>query len=857
MRPRLAMRLQSGARVEVRMGRTARSIVSIAIAGGMAAVASAQPAEESAPPPAEEPAPPEETQPPVEESAPPPTADTPTVTATTSPAATGIVRGRVIDPDGDPVAGAFVSFAGSQAGAIAEADGTFVIEGAAAGRHRIGVEAAGFVAGVVDVDVRAGRTTDVIVHVRESDTPAETIVVIGSRSPEKRLDAPVTVEVVGEHDLRTAAGPSYLSALSRVKGIDFSDAGLGDQRISARGFATQFNSRMLTMVDGRLATLPGNGLPQGNLLPTTSLDMKTVEVVVGPASALYGPNAHTGVINVVTKTPWDQSGAELSLKGGSRGLAGGAGRLAGTIANDVGWKLNGEYLRGVDFAPEATHTYGMGTYEGDLVGDYDIESAKTDGMLYYRRGDTQVSAGGSFSDSTGFSITNAGRNHLRDWHVQTQTATLSTPYVYAHVTRTATDAGKSYQLDRLARTVEAMGGIPTDPAALDALRDSIAFVDASSLYDSELQLRYQLAGVKLTAGGQARRYLPSSAGSYLDDADTAIRIDEMGAYAQGDTTILDDRLRIAAAARVDHHDLYGAQFSPKLALQYEVAPSHNVRVGYNRAFKSPTILENYLKLNTILLGNRTGFVIHDDMGAEIARIAPLVPEQVDALEAGYKGAIGSSIYVDAVAYWSWYRDFISPLTQLANPAGMTPTFATYPDGTPVAAGTPVEGTLFTYQNFGRAQVRGVDVGVDYRPREQLALSLSSSLIDLASFSNDSATQRDLTLNAPAMKVRGSAQVSDVLVDHGYLRVDGRAHSSFAFASGFWNSEALLGGDVPARFVLDATLGWADPESGWSVSASVANITDNHTPDVLGAPRPGRYGWVQLGYRYDGLDVASH
>ena len=79
------------------------------------------------------------------------------------------------------------------------------------------------------------------------------------------------------------------------KGIDFSDAGIGDQRISARGFATQFNSRMITMVDGRIATLPGNGLPQGNLLPQSGLDMKAVEVVVGPASALYGPNAHSGV----------------------------------------------------------------------------------------------------------------------------------------------------------------------------------------------------------------------------------------------------------------------------------------------------------------------------------------------------------------------------------------------------------------------------------------------------------------------------------------------------------------------------------------------------------------------------------
>ena len=46
--------------------------------------------------------------------------------------------------------------------------------------------------------------------------------------------------------------------------------------------------------------------------------MKAVEVVVGPASALYGPNAHTGVINIATKTPWDDSGATVSLRGGTQ-----------------------------------------------------------------------------------------------------------------------------------------------------------------------------------------------------------------------------------------------------------------------------------------------------------------------------------------------------------------------------------------------------------------------------------------------------------------------------------------------------------------------------------------------------------
>jgi iron complex outermembrane receptor protein len=778
--------------------------------------------------------------------------DAPPSVTTTVPAAplNGTIRGRVVAKDGSPIPGAIVTLGTSSA--MSDAEGNYELADVASGAHTISIEATGYATREARVDVVAGRILGVTARMDMTELPGEEIVVVGTRLPEKRLDAPVTVEIVTDKDLKTAAGTSYLAALSRVKGIDFSDAGLGDQRISARGFATQFNSRMLTMVDGRLATLPGNGLPQGNLLPQSGLDMKAVEVVVGPASALYGPNAHTGVINVVTKTPWDDSGASVSVRGGTQQMFAGAARVAGTVADDVGYKLNGEFLRANDFSPDrATHQYAANVYEGDLVENYNIQSAKTDGTLYYKRGEWLATGGAGFSESTGFSITNAGRNHLRGWQVQYQTATVSSPHVYAQVTRTHSDAGKSYQLDRLSRTVAAMGGVPANPAELDPIRDMIAFVDDSSLIDSELQFRYTIANVKATLGGQYRAYAPSSSGTYLDDATQDISVNEAGSYLQLDTTVL-QRLRLAGAVRVDHHSLYATQISPKAAVQYEVADNHNVRVGYNRAFKSPTVLENFLRINDVLLGNRTGFVIRDGLGTVISEIDPLEPEQVDALELGYKAAITSQLYVDAVAYQSWYRNFISALTPVANPMAAMPTFASYQDGTPVAQGTPAEGTLSTYMNFGKATVRGIDVGVDYKPIEQLTLSTSASAMQLASFTNGSALQADLLLNAPAFKLRGSVQGEDLGLANSFWRVDGRYHTAFEFASGYWNSMTLLGGKVPSRTVVDVTLGYKLPDQGITISGTVANALDNQTPDVLGAPIPRRFAWLQVAYDWDGL-----
>jgi iron complex outermembrane receptor protein len=756
----------------------------------------------------------------------------------------------VLAKNGDPIAGAVITLGSGSA--LTDGNGNYELTEVPAGAQKLSIEATGYATRETPIEVIAGRVLGVTARMDTAELPGEEIIVTGTRLPEKRLDAPVTIEIVGEKDLKTAAGVSYISALSRVKGIDYSDAGIGDQRISARGFATQFNSRMLTMVDGRLATLPGNGLPQGNLLPQSGLDMKAVEVVVGPASALYGPNAHTGVVNVVTKTPWDDSGAAVSLRGGTQSMFAGAARVAGTIKDSFGYKINGEYLRAEDFAPDrATHSYAPNVYEGDIVENYNLEQAKTDGTLYYKRGSWLTTAGAGISNSSGFSLTNAGRNHLRDWQVQYQNVTLSSPHLYGQVTRTASNAGKTYQLDRLARTVAAMGGVPANPADLNPLRDMIALVDKSSMIDSELQYRHVIAGVKTTLGAQYRAYAPSSEGTYLDDATQDISVNEAGTYLQLDT-LLFGRLRLAGAVRVDHHTLYANQISPKAAVQYEVAESHNVRVGYNRAFKSPTILENYLRINDILLGNRTGFVVRDGSGNVISEIDPLEPEKVDAFEAGYKAAIGNKLYIDAVAYQSYYRNFISALTAVANPAAAMPTYATYADGTPTAQGTMFEGTLSTYMNFGKAKVRGVDVGFDFKPIDELTLSTSASAMQLASFENTNTLQKDLVLNAPAFKLRGSVAGEDLGLKNSFWRVDGRYHTAYEFASGYWNSMTLLGGKVPSRAVFDLSLGYKLPNQGITISGTLANLTNNHQVDVLGAPTPGRLAWLQVAYDFDGL-----
>jgi len=797
----------------------------------------------------------------------------------------GALAGAVEDAaTGEPLVGANVVLEGTNLGTSANTTGEYRIAGIPAGSYTVRISFVGYQRTTESVTIRAGETTRLDVTLETRQFLGDEVVVTGSKREEKVLEAPVQVEVINTEDLETTGGGTYLSALSNLKGVDFVNVGVNGQGISARGFNNHFNTRLLQMKDGRVAQLPGTGLPQGNFLPTSELDVETIEVVVGPASALYGPNAHTGVVNVITKDPWDQSGAAINIRGGQQDLLDLNGRFAGTFNENFGWKVTGQYMTATDFRPpqasgpnatavDSTHYYGndlIQFFEGNLVEDYDLESIRTEASLYYQFGDGwQLKGAYGFSQNDNFGLTNNGRNRILDWQVQYQNLQLSSDHWFVQATHTSNDAGDTYQINGVASSAAAIygqalteGATPSDArqtalSQLPALRDNNTFIDKGELWDSEVQYRNTIpvgeGTIDVVTGGQVRLFQPDSEGTFLADASGEdIDATEVGGYLQLDYRPT-EQLRLNAAARVDDHSDYGTQFSPKAAVVYTVAPSHNVRVGYNRAFKSPTILESNLLiefpgLGNVFRGNIDGYTVREGPTTDATvdrQVSPLEPEEVNSIEVGYKGVFGRSVYVDISAYNSWYQNFISPLTNVASPAAGTFGFE---DGELVAG----NGFLWTYFNFGEATVRGLDAGVNVYVNKHFNVSGNFSLIDLASFEEGDATQ-PLLLNVPNTKVKGSATVRDLGVDGWFVSLSGRWHSAFEFRSGRWRSaEFYADGEVPSRFTAALTAGYTVPATGVKIKASVNNLFNTERPDVLGAPVTERLIWVSAQYTFDGL-----
>jgi iron complex outermembrane receptor protein len=157
-----------------------------------------------------------------------------------------------------------------------------------------------------DLTVTLGEIVTANIELAPEVIQMQTYVVTASRRRERVEDAPAAISVITQQEIRRESNTNLGDYLKQVKGVDFTQSGVDSYNLSARGFNSSFSSRLLTLTDGRMANVPSLRLIAYNVIPVSFEDVKQFEVVLGPSSALYGPNAHSGVLNIITARYYDQ-----------------------------------------------------------------------------------------------------------------------------------------------------------------------------------------------------------------------------------------------------------------------------------------------------------------------------------------------------------------------------------------------------------------------------------------------------------------------------------------------------------------------------------------------------------------------
>jgi outer membrane receptor protein involved in Fe transport len=140
------------------------------------------------------------------------------------------------------------------------------------------------------------------------------IVVTASRAKENITQSPVSIEKMSLSDIRQSGKLSFFDAIENLKGIQMITPSLGFRVINARGFTNTTNVRFVQMVDGVDNQAPHLGVPIGNAMGPTDLDILKVEVIPGSGSTVYGMNAINGTANFITKNPFDYQGLSIVQK---------------------------------------------------------------------------------------------------------------------------------------------------------------------------------------------------------------------------------------------------------------------------------------------------------------------------------------------------------------------------------------------------------------------------------------------------------------------------------------------------------------------------------------------------------------
>jgi outer membrane receptor protein involved in Fe transport len=214
---------------------------------------------------------------------------------------------------GQPIPGANIKVVGKSMGTTADFDGNFSLKIAQNPPFTLEVSLIGYSSSKVEI-----TKNDQVVNVEleESATALDEVVVSASRTPERILESPVTIERMDVREIKNTSSPTFYDGLENLKGVDVNTNSLTFKSVNTRGFATFANTRFMQLVDGMDNSSPALNFNLGNLLGMSELDVNTVELLPGASSALYGANAFNGILFMTSKNPFDSEGVSLYGKSG-------------------------------------------------------------------------------------------------------------------------------------------------------------------------------------------------------------------------------------------------------------------------------------------------------------------------------------------------------------------------------------------------------------------------------------------------------------------------------------------------------------------------------------------------------------
>ena len=294
------------------------------------------------------------------------------------------LSGKITDQKtGEPLAYAKVIVKAAGTGVMADEKGNFEISLDFQGQETITLEVSFLSYKNAEIVVKKGQNS-ISIKMESLELMGSEVVITGSRVSESILESPVSIQKMTISDISNAASGDFYQNIGNLAGVDMVTSSIGFKSVNTRGFNSTSPVRSVQFIDGMDNQAPGLNFPVGNLVGASDLDLQSIELISGPASALYGPNAFQGVISMKTKDPYNYQGLSAIVRGGTRNQIEGHFRYASTIGKSekFAFKLTGSYQRAKDWAATDPVANRYGDIEANVDMSAIVKQAQYDSTAY-------------------------------------------------------------------------------------------------------------------------------------------------------------------------------------------------------------------------------------------------------------------------------------------------------------------------------------------------------------------------------------------------------------------------------------------------------------------------------------------
>jgi len=529
----------------------------------------------------------------------------------------------------------------------------------------------------------------------EGDFLAEMpLVLTVSRLAQPLDEAPAAVTVVDRQMIRDSGAWDLAEVFRLVPGmyVAYNAGQLHSVThvVSYHGMADAFARRMQVLIDGRSVYTPLYGGVQWSDIPLLLDDIERIEVIRGPNSASYGANSFLGIINIITRHSAEQQGSYLSASGGD-GRNDGMLRHGGTLG-DLSYRFSAGLRNDAGLDNRAD---GKNMRQFTLRGDYRINTGDSlEFQLGYNGGDQDVGSPSSLNANPPRNKSVTNRFELLHWR-RDVSADEQVSVKFYHNYEQASD-----------QFVLAVAPVSVTND-LEAQRYDL---EAQHVFSPRKDLRVVWGGGLRLDQVNSPLYLGTT-------ATRSFRLARL--FGNLEWRARPDFL-FNLGAMAENNDFTGTDITPRLALNYHLAPRHTLRAGMSQATRTPTLIEQEANLR-IVIGNLISQKLLSQGG--------LSPERITSRELGYIGELGR-FSLDARLYHDHIDDLIG---QYEYPYALD-----------------YKGDTNGFRNLDSAVVKGLEGQLQYRLNSSTRVVLGFARTMIASNDGDQTYSRSIPFTSLSM-----------------------------------------------------------------------------------------------------------